>query len=100
MITPSGEVKVTEGDSQSFAFKAEDGYEIAEIKVDGKTVDATDSYTFTAVDADHTIEVAFRAVEDVPQTGAELPLTAFAVLLAGIACLFLMGKSRNRTAHR
>ena len=100
VITPSGEVKVTEGDSQSFAFKAEDGYEIAEIKVDGKTVDATDSYTFTAVDADHTIEVAFRAVEDVPQTGAELPLTAFAVLLAGIACLFLMGKSRNRTAHR
>ncbi len=59
-ISPSGEVKVTEGADQTFSIKANDGYEIASLKVDGKTVSTAASYTFKNVTEAHTIEVTFK----------------------------------------
>ena len=59
-ISPSGAVEVTEGADQTFSITANDGYEIASLKVDGTAVAATTSYTFKNVAAAHTIEASFR----------------------------------------
>ena len=62
-ITPSGAVEVTEGESKTFTITADEGYEIATIKVDGVDVAVETSYTFTNVTTDHTIVVTFKQKE-------------------------------------
>ena len=69
-ISPNGSVSVTGGKDQSFAIKANDGYKIEDVLVDGKSVGAVASYKFTKVKAKHTIEARFAKTEDVtPSTG-------------------------------
>ena len=58
-ISPSGAVSVNEGDSQSFTIAADTGYVIADVLVDGSSVGAQSSYTFSDVLADHTIAASF-----------------------------------------
>ncbi len=58
-ISPDGQVTVEAGKDQSFTITAHEGFVIADVLVDGQSVGAVDSYTFTAVDADHTISVTF-----------------------------------------
>lgn len=58
-ISPSGAVTVTEGEDQTFAISASDGYKIADVKVDGTSVGAVGSYTFEDVKANHSIEATF-----------------------------------------
>ncbi|HHU14147.1 MAG: PQQ-binding-like beta-propeller repeat protein [Kiritimatiellae bacterium] len=53
---PSRDQGVEDGSSVTFSF----GPEIADVIVDGVSVGAVASYTFTAVTADHTIEAVFR----------------------------------------
>ena len=59
-ITPSGAVKVTEGESKIYTITADEGYEIDTLKVDGVKVTVATSYTFDNVAADHMIEVTFK----------------------------------------
>ena len=59
-ITPSGEVSVTDGANQSFTITPDSGYQIADVKVDGKSEGAVNTYTFTNVTANHTIEATFE----------------------------------------
>ena len=61
-ITPEGAVEVVTGHSQTFAIAANEGYEVADVVVDGTSQGAVTSYTFDDVTADHTIEVSFKAV--------------------------------------
>ena len=65
-INPDGRVRVDRGDDQTFRITPDDGYEIADVLVDGESVGAVSSYTFENVRANHTIEVVFEAVEEVP----------------------------------
>ena len=58
-ITPSGEVSVAAGSDQTFTFTPDDGYTVAEVRVDDEVVAPSASYTFTNVQADHTIHVTF-----------------------------------------
>ncbi|MGE0076223.1 MAG: Ig-like domain-containing protein [Bacteroidales bacterium] len=58
-ITPSGDVSVNEGDDQSFTISASSGYHIADVLVDGSSVGAVSSYTFSSVSAAHTISASF-----------------------------------------
>lgn len=58
-ITPSGRVSVTYGASKTFTIKANDGYAIAYVLVDGKSVGAVTTYTFENVQKSHTISAAF-----------------------------------------
>ena len=58
-ITPAGEVSVKEGASQTFTITASEGYDIADVLVDGQSVGAVDSYTFENVTANHTIAAVF-----------------------------------------
>ena len=59
-ISPKGAVTVEDGEDQSFTITADDGYEILEVKVDGTSIGAVASYTFTKVSEDHTIYVVFK----------------------------------------
>ena len=59
-ILPSGSIKVTEGQEQTFTITPMEGYEIDTVKVDGIAVTASSSYTFTGVMANHSIEVTFK----------------------------------------
>jgi PKD repeat protein len=60
-IAPSGSVKVSSGDSQTFTITPDTGYRIVEVLVDGGSVGAVTSYTFINVVADHSIAASFVA---------------------------------------
>ena len=60
-ITPSGTVTVNEGDNKVFNISPAAGYNVADVLVDGSSVGAVASYTFTNVTADHTIAASFEA---------------------------------------
>jgi hypothetical protein len=57
-ISPSGSVSVLAGASQKFTFTPQAGYRSA-VVVDGSPMGALTSYTFTNVQAAHTIDVTF-----------------------------------------
>lgn len=56
-ISPSGSVPVGNGDSQTFTYSANSGYQITAVNVDGSPVSVTGSYTFTNVYYEHSIAV-------------------------------------------
>lgn len=58
-ITPAGVTTVQEGGSQSYTIKADNGYHISDVKVNGVSVGAVESYTFTNVRSNQTIAVTF-----------------------------------------
>jgi len=59
-VSPSGKVSIAEGRDRVFTFKADSGYVISDVKVDGKSEGAVSRYTFEDVEEDHTITVTFR----------------------------------------
>jgi hypothetical protein len=61
-ISPSGTVKVSQTWSQKFAIAASKEYLISSVIVDGVSVGAVTTYTFTNVAADHTISAVFSKV--------------------------------------
>ena len=66
-ISPEGDVTVKAGESQTFTFTPESGYQVNDVLVDGKSVAITgNTYTFTNVDADHTIVVTFEKKSSPP----------------------------------
>ena len=62
-ITPSGNVEVKDGESQSFYITADEGYEIKTLLVDGSETEIASSYTFENVTTGHSIEVTFKLKE-------------------------------------
>ncbi len=58
-ITPATPQTVGYGASRSFTITAATGYHLDDVLVDGNSVGAQDSYTFTNVTADHTISASF-----------------------------------------
>ncbi len=61
-ISPSGSVNVTENSSQSFRITPAGGYKVRDVLVDGVSVGADTSYTFSNVTSDHTIAASFAPV--------------------------------------
>jgi hypothetical protein len=62
-ITPSGAASVTTGANQTFTVAPNTGYAVASVLVDGVAATLTNNaYTFTNVQAAHTIAVTFSAV--------------------------------------
>ena len=59
-ITPSGSVSVRSGSSSSFNIRANQGYEIADVKIDNSSAGAVSSYTFSNITANHKIAASFR----------------------------------------
>lgn len=62
-ITPNGKVTVTENKDQSFTMKANNGYAVYKLLVDGKEVTVSDTYTFSTVKANHTISATFKKAD-------------------------------------
>jgi subtilisin family serine protease/predicted ester cyclase len=62
MISPSGELSVPYGEEITFYFSPEPGYEVSLVEVDGEAIGQADAYTFSKVEANHTISVAFVPV--------------------------------------
>jgi hypothetical protein len=58
-IGPNGDTTVNHGSDQAFSITPETGYHVADVLVDGTSVGATTSYTFTNVTATHTIAASF-----------------------------------------
>lgn len=75
-ITPMGECKVLIGRDQTFKITPNDGYEVAEVLVDGKNIGAVTSYTFEKVTTDHTISATFKKKESVNPTDDPNGITA------------------------
>jgi outer membrane protein assembly factor BamB len=58
-ISPNGPVQVAYGVDQGFTITPDDSYHVTDVLVDGTSVGAVTSYTFTNVTADHTIAASF-----------------------------------------
>lgn len=63
-ITPSDSVLVADGGSQTFNIIANNGYVIADVKIDGASVGAVSQYTFNDVKTDHTIYASFEPKQE------------------------------------
>ncbi|MFZ0928749.1 MAG: hypothetical protein WAN11_09110 [Syntrophobacteraceae bacterium] len=61
-ISPSGNVNVVAATSEAFTITPVANHEISGVRVDGKSIGAVSSYTFTNVAANHTIEAAFAPI--------------------------------------
>jgi len=94
-IAPSGSIHLAPGDSLSFTIAPETNYHIADVLVDGSSVGAVASHTFSNIAADHTIAASFApnfldAVVDIDPNTLNLKsqsdknaLTAYIELPAG-----------------
>ena len=58
-ISPNGSVSVNHGANQAFTITANTGYQVSSVTVDGTSVGAVSSYTFSNVTANHTISATF-----------------------------------------
>lgn len=60
-ISPSGTVFVASGSSKTFAITPAGGYRIVRVRVDGIHIGSPTAYTFSNVNADHSIQAEFRS---------------------------------------
>ena len=58
-ISPTGATVTNYGTSQTYSFTPATGYHVSNVVVDGSSVGAISSYTFTSIAASHTISVSF-----------------------------------------
>ncbi len=61
-ISPSGAVSINPGASQKFTVTPDAGFIISDVLVDGSSIGAVSTFTFTNVTTDHTIEARFLEV--------------------------------------
>jgi uncharacterized repeat protein (TIGR02543 family) len=58
-VSPSGTTRVASGANQTYTIKANAGYQVTDVLVDGSSVGAVGAYTFSNVTAPHTISASF-----------------------------------------
>ena len=104
-ITPNGDVSVKEGASQTFAVAADNGYKIADVLVDGSSVGAVESYTFSDVKANHTISASFSKTTSAAEFDNdfeqdEFPGHGWTVKAENTGCTWYAGTNRNLNTTR
>lgn len=62
-ITPSGTVPVNAGATQNFTLKANSGYQLASVTIDGTAQTLAATYSFTNISASHTIAATFSQIQ-------------------------------------
>ncbi|MCX6345300.1 MAG: hypothetical protein NT018_09550 [Armatimonadetes bacterium] len=62
-ISPTGAVIVTQGNNQTFTMTANSGYRVSRVLVDGVSVGAVTTYTFSNVIVAHTISAEFISTD-------------------------------------
>ncbi len=74
-VEPRGIVAVEDGGSLDFSFTPDAGFEISEVKVDGRAVSSPEGppkgFTFINVRESHTVYVVFREIEAEPEPEPE-----------------------------
>ena len=67
-ISPSGDITVAEGASQTFTIQPNSGYKISAVEADGKDAGAVSSYEFPSVSENHTIVAHFEKDNPEPES--------------------------------
>ena len=70
-ISPNGDIRVVAYRSLTLTVTPEEGYRIADVLVDGKSVGPVSAYTFRNVLAAHRISAVFEPVEPPPKPGCQ-----------------------------
>ena len=65
-ISPVGPLSVEHGSNQTFTIVAAPGYSIADVLIDGDSMDAVTSYSFTNIVANHSISASFDLENQAP----------------------------------
>lgn len=105
-ISPSGLVTVSNGGFQQFTITPNTGYYITDVRVDGLSVGAVSSYTFSNITANHTITASFAhndddELDDIPKTGEVGISSIWWVLLAvSGAGIFVLALNWKKTSKR
>jgi hypothetical protein len=63
-ISPKGSQDINSGESLTFNCTADEGYDLIYLRVDNEKIEGITSYTFTDVDANHTIHASFKKAKD------------------------------------
>lgn len=66
-ISPNGTISVSRGANKTFSIKANAGYEIVDVLVDGTSVGAVRTYEFKNVTKAHEIYATFKKTENEPE---------------------------------
>jgi hypothetical protein len=61
-ISPSGDITVRRGSSQTFIIRPSRGYRIGRVDIDGVYMNYVASHTFTRINANHTIRAEFESI--------------------------------------
>ncbi len=91
-IEPAGQVTVNSGASQAFTIRADSGYGVGAVTIDGQDVGAVESYTFNTVSGNHAIGVTFVQSNQPPTADAGPDQSvdeAMEVTLSGRNCVDL-----------
>lgn len=64
-VTPDGEIRAAAGSSTTISFRANNGYRIASVLLDGESVNQNGSLTIRDLNANHTVSVVFQ--QNTPQ---------------------------------
>ncbi len=66
-IAPTGDTVVADGASQTFTLMPDENCRLVSLRVNGRAVDVTDSYTLEHVDQSYYLLATFEAIEEEPQ---------------------------------
>ena len=83
-ISPSGSTSVTEGNSKTYTITANTGYKIADVKVDGSSIGASSTYTFSGVSSSHSISATFASAASLGTGGVTLGDGGSGTLKSGV----------------
>jgi len=61
-ISPSGNIAVRRGSSQTFIIRPDRGYRSGRVNIDGATIHCVTSHSFTQINANHTIRAEFESI--------------------------------------
>ncbi|MGE4353005.1 MAG: PASTA domain-containing protein [Oscillospiraceae bacterium] len=63
-ISPSGSVTVKEGEDLSLTITPDEGYDLSQLRIDGESVGAPETYTLENVEAPHSVYAVFAATQE------------------------------------
>ncbi|MHC1696771.1 MAG: hypothetical protein AB9919_01645 [Geobacteraceae bacterium] len=99
-ISPTS-ARVNHGASQTFSITPNSGYKVVDVKVDGMSVGAVSSYTFSTVTANHTISATFTTASNSynitasADSGGSISPTGTVSISAGASTTYTV-KPKNR----
>lgn len=94
-VTADNTGAITCLDSRTYVFTANEGYEISDVKINGVSVGAVSTYTFTDVTANQTVEVEFVKTGEWSIPIAVVIAVAY-LTVAGVSAVVLLSVQLNK----